>query len=627
MRKPREIKSKLGAIRNSFTDKKTIVDDVYDRYARDIESFGQKQGKKLDDYLSKRKKKKESKKDIFGELIEIVENFISIDGSYRSNDKFAIRQKIKNYARQSLEITLLTTRETIQENVKKIFFAGEGICGANERIPQDSIIIKPKEIDFLNIFTIDPKSNMGQIVYEPSSPEIGKQKVNRRLYESFTGGQYNLLKNDGSSFFTSTWNVPNQEFQISGLKQNTILEVNDFFNDYFSTIEMPDLSAITKTAVMLTIQGDGSEPIQFKLSMNNLDRMLNKLFSVCGSKKNRENIKNQNPKDSFDENEEVVEDYFDFDNIDDIDYEKEDALLRNVLKFVDCENFEISINPDNIEDFVYLSTKKTLDDLVNETLEKTANDASEQSNGTISPDTFNISLINNFILNLPKALVMNVLSPKLFLPIVVIYKLFKTAANEIIDVKELMKKLSKLFFGIIKDLFWKFVRTFWSFIKSELLLFVRFIVSQILKNKYKRNVTILTALFQMLKDIKIGSIDNCENLFDSILKTIEKATSVKGSLNVPGILLSNSDGLPGLSKQKLLLDAVEFLESNNISTGDIFGQPNNVVKLVESMFDSMLKNIDEVSYIRGSNKSAVIPTQGGPVFIPQGIITFGGKLF
>jgi hypothetical protein len=627
MRKPTEIKSKLGAIRNSFADKKTIVEDVFDRYARDIESFNQNYGKKLDEYLSKRKKKKESKKDIFSELIDIVENFISIDDSFRTNDKFAIRQKLKNYARQSLEITLLTTKETIQENVKKIFFAGEGICGANATIPDNNIVIKPKELDFLNMFTIDPSSNMGQIVYEPSAPDIGKQKVNRKLYESFNSGQYNFLKNDGSTLFTSTWNVANQEFQISGLKQSAIVEVNDFFNDYFSSIEMPDLTGITKTAMMLTIQGDGSEPLQFKVGLNNLDRLLTKLFSVCGSKKNRDELKNQNPIDSFDENEEVIEDYFDFDNIDDVDFETEDALFRNVLKFVDCDNFEIPINPEIIEDFVFLANKRTLEDLVDETLEKTANDAVEQSNESISKQTFNISLINKFILNLPKALVMNVLSPKLFLPIVVIYKLFKAAANQIIDVKDLMKKLSKLFYGIIKDLFWKFVRTFWSFIKSELLLFVRFIVSQILKNKYKRYVNILTSIFESIKDIKIGSIDNCQNLFDSILKTIEKALAAKGGFNLSGFLLSNSDLVPELNRQKLLLGAVEFLESNNISTQDIYGQKNNILTLVESVFDSFLTNIDKSSYVKGGNKTTIIPTQTGPIVIPQGIITFAGKLF
>lgn len=161
MRKVKEINSKLNAIRNSYGDRKSIVDDIYDRYLQDIGEFGQTYGKKLDEFLDKRKKKRENKKDIFEELLSIVENFISVDGKYTTNDKYKIKQKIKRYTNESISVTLESSKEIIQENVKKIFFAGEGICGANSRIPNDSITLKPSEIDFLDVLTIDLNSNMG----------------------------------------------------------------------------------------------------------------------------------------------------------------------------------------------------------------------------------------------------------------------------------------------------------------------------------------------------------------------------------------------------------------------------------------------------------------------------------
>lgn len=627
MRKPKEIKSKIDAIRNSFVDGNTIVDDTHDRYLKDLKTTEKLYKKKFDDFLDKRKKKQENRKDIFSELIDIVESFISIDNRYQNSDKYLIRQKIKQYAVESIKVTLDSSKQIIQDNVKNILFAGENICGANSLISVDNIILKPKEIDFLDLLTIDPASNMGKIVYEPISPDISKQKVNRNLYNSFINSPYDFLKNDGNTLFSVDWNSANQEYEIYGLKQNTVVEVNDFLNDYYSSIEMPDITGIIKTAMLLTIQGDDTQSLQFNVGLNNLERITSRLFAICGSPKQRNDLKNQNPIDLFDENEEDTEEYFDFDNLDGVDFESEDARIRGVIKFTDCNNFEIPVNNEIFEDFVYFSSKKNINDLVNETLEKMANDASEQSDNSIPASSFNINLINNFILNLPKGLVMNILSPKVFLPIVIIYKIFKSLTNQILDVKEFMKKLSKLFTKIIKDIFWKFIREFWSRIKAELLTFIRFIVTQIIKSKYKRYVNILTAIIQSLKKLNINTINNCENLFDNILNTIEKATTIKGRINIPGILLSNSDFLPGLSKQKLLLDTIEFLESNNINTGDIFGERNNLVKVIEGIFDSTLQNFDKYSYVKAANKDIIIPSQSGPIVIPRGLLSVVGKIF
>lgn len=196
--------------------------------------------------------------------------------------------------------------------------------------------------------------------------------------------------------------------------------------------------------MLLTIQGDSSEPIDFKISLNFLDRLLKKLFAVCGQETNRNSLRTQNPTDLFDENEEDIDSYFDFDDVDETDFDDEDARIRNILKFVDCNNFEIPVSANNIEDFVYFSNKKNLNDVVNETLEKTANDVYEKSDKSINALQFKLSLLNKFNLNLPKALILNVLTPKLFLPVVLVYKMSKSTTNIKLDVKVLLKKIIKI---------------------------------------------------------------------------------------------------------------------------------------------------------------------------------------
>ena len=46
----------------------------------------------------------------------------------------------------------------------------------------------------------------------------------------------------------------------------------------------------------------------------------------------------------FDETDEYVEYYFDFDDVEGIDLDDEDSRYRRVLRFKDCYNFEIEID-------------------------------------------------------------------------------------------------------------------------------------------------------------------------------------------------------------------------------------------------------------------------------------------
>lgn len=620
MRKVKEIKSKLGAIRTTLEDGKLNVSDVYDTYLDDLPSTDTLFGKKPDQFSSKKLKKRENKKDIFSELISIVETFVGTDKKIKLEDDFQIKQIIKQHIEDSIKETQKESLQIVQDNVKKIFFAGDGICGTNSKISLDNIKLSPKEFDFLNLLTVDPNSNTGTILYEPE-PGVSVN-FDRELYNVFTNGPFDFKKNDGDTLFSINWDSANQEYEISGLQQNA--NVVDFFNDYFSSISFPDISNITKSAMLLTIQGDKTEPLDFNISLNKLDRLLNKLFAVCGQQANRNNIKNQNPTDLFDENEEDIDSYFDFNDTDEVDFESEDARIRGVLKFVDCNNFEIQVNKNNIEDFVYFSQKKNLNDVVNETLDKVANDVYEKSDKTISAKQFKLSLLNNFNLKLPKSLILSILTPKLFFPIVVIYKIFKSVK---LDIDILLRKLSKLFFLIIKALFWKFITEFWIRIKVELLSFVRNFVIKIIKDKYKRYVDILTAILQTLKRVGIREIDNCENLFNIILLTLENAAMLKGKPKIPGLLLAAANALPGLSKTKMMADVIEFLESKNIPTGDINGDRNDLIATIDSIYGTLLTNLDKYAFVDASNKPIVLTSPSGPVIVPPGILKITGKLF
>jgi len=526
-----------------------------------------------------------------------------------------------------MRITANSTKDIVLNNVVKVFFVGEGICGTNSLININSIQLKPSEIDFMDVLTIDPNSDSGIIIYEPVSPNINKQKVNRKLFDSFTSGPYNFVSNNNKILFTTEWDSTNQTYNISGLQQSGNVDVETFFLDYYSSIELPDITGITKNAILLTLQPGDSVPLKFKNGINNLDKLVNKLFAICGNSTNRDNIKNQNPVNLFSTNEEDESTYFDFDNTEGVDFSLEDARYRSVLKFVDCDNFEVPVNENILEDFVYFADKKNIENLIDETLDKAGDDASEQSNSNIPKENFKLSLINNFILNLPKSLIMSIVTPKVFLPVVIIYKMFKSLTSQVLLIKDLMKRLFKLFSAIIKDIFWKFITEFWKRIKVELLKFVREIVTEIIKSKYARYFTILNTILLLLKKFNVTSINNCQDLFGTILSVIDKTLASKSNINIPGFLLGFSDKLPGFSKESALLNVIQRFEASGIPTGPIYNEENNIPKIMKSFMDGFFEELDKNSFVKSSNKEVTIPTPVGPIKIPPGIINSAGKLF
>jgi len=383
--------------------------------------------------------------------------------------------------------------------------------------------------------------------------------------------------------------------------------------------------------MLFTINGGAScsESTKFTKSLNISLRLIDKLLKICGGT-NRDLLKNQTPVDMFNENDEDLEFYFDFDSVEGIDLDDEDSRNRGVLKFKSCDDFEIPVSDMHIEDFIFLSRGKNVQDSVNQVLENVARDASEQSNGSLSINILLDALLNDFILYIPKMLVMSVLSAKIFLPLIVLYKIFKTGAiNVYLNAKELIKKFKKAVTKIVSDLFWFFIREFWRLIKIDLLAFVNEAVQRILKNKYKRYLLIITSLIAFLKKILENGIDNCYAIFQILLTTIEEALNQRLSVSVPSLLLLFSDKLPGYSQDRAFMNIMNRLEASGIPTGPLFGESNDIGNLVKSIIDGHTEEEDANSFVKIVLQGGTLPgppLAGGAV-IPPGLISGVGKKF
>lgn len=627
----RKLQSKIEAIKKINDRPQESFDDVSDKYLNNVPDINSIAGKKIDALNKRINQKKQNAKDIFSDMLDITNQFMGSEKNSKNNikqSKNSINQKIKKHAITAMETTLNSAKEIAVKNISESLFMGEGICGTESVFSGDTITLRPNEFDLLDSLTIDPDSSCGKIIYEPKTPDINKQKVNRNLYNAFGGTPYTFTSNNGKDLFTATWDTGNQRYNITGLTQGApgVTKVQEFISDYYSSMEFPDINHIIKTAMLLTIQGGSrcGDSKKFNLSLDKLMRLLKKLMAICNAPQNTNQV---NAIDLFDETDEDVEFYFDFDDVEGIDLDDEDARYRRVLRFKDCYNFEIPVDDTHIEDFIYLTKNKNPKLAVDDILNKVALDATQQSDTGLSILDFLNNLLNNFILSLPKALMITILSGKLFLPLVVLYKMFKSITSNL-DIKELAKKFYKAITKTVKELFWLFIREFWKLVKSDLLAFVSILVQKIIKNKYKRYLTIITALIALLKKILEQNIDNCYELFQTVLNTLNSSLSMKTPMNVPSILLTLSEGLPGFSQDRAYMNIMERLEASGIPTGPLYGESNDIGNLVKSIIDGHTEENDTNGFVKTTNSLPIISgNAGGPIVIPPGMLNIVGKSF
>jgi hypothetical protein len=602
---------------NKISDQSKNTNTLYDSIKNDLPSEKGIIPRKIGDYSDISKTKNVNKQDIFEDLIKTFEGFVGVNDN-NITERPIVKNKIRRYTEESAKTALRSSKQMFIDEIKNNFFIGDGVCGSNIIITGDTITLAPKEFDLTNMLKIDPESTSGTILYE-STEDTGEIKMNRELYNLFdsSGNTFNFDNNTGGTLFNMSWNDINQEYNISGL--TSVNKVIEFVNDYYSLIDFPNINDVIKQAMLMTIQGDGTESKTFSIGTDMLERLLNKMFSACGQQTTKLPL-NQTAVE-----EEDQESYFDFDDVEGINIDDEDARSRRVLKFVDCNNFEIPINTNHIEDFAYFSSKKNINENVTNTLNKVAIEAYEESEKSITLQNLEISLTGLYILKVPRAIISTVLSPKMIYPIVTLYKVLNNSTI-VIDVKDIMKRLSKLFFSIIKKIFWKFIKEFWGYMKKEMLIFVTKIALKIIKNKLKRWKTIIIALISLLIKLLTTTIDSCGSIYKAILDTIESALNVNVNIPIPGILLLFADSLPGYSSEKAYMNVVNNLTASGIEMGTLYGRDNKLNDMIKGILEGHTQEMDTNSYVKITLKEAVLPSSLVSTFITPGTVMGVGKV-
>jgi hypothetical protein len=509
--KQKEVTSKFKIIQQA-NELKTGVLSSIDKADGSIENFQDQIGSTLTSYASSFKKKIPNTDNIFDKITRDLDKILPKNSQ---NGESMVRK----ITRESVKETSESIKPIFLSNVRKLFFASDSelSCGIGTKMSIDDLTISPKEFDLLDTLQTDPQSGLGKIIYE-NSASTDKVKMNKVFYENFNGSPYNFTALDETNLFGIKWDSGNQVYNLSGLTANNIT-VDSFITKYYESIEFPKISDILKNTLSLVVPvgGVNTENSNYDLNLNKLMRVINKICAACPAPSN-ETLK-QNAVDQFNEGDVEIGAFFDFDDVEGIDIDDENLRYNKVLRFVDCNNYNLPVNQNIVEEFAYFSsTKNDITKEYNDAMSKIAKDAANNSLSIPFPQ-FLANLDFQTMKNLPKALLSSIFSPKMFFPIVVLWKMLKSAVSSaFISIKTLIKNLGKFVFNLLKDIFNKFLTVFWIKVKPQLALILKGLVTRLLKKSKKRYLVIIRGLIDILTALlPFVGIKSCEDFYSAIL--------------------------------------------------------------------------------------------------------------
>lgn len=481
--------------------------------------------------------------------------------------------------------------------------------------------IPVKSVDLFGSLELSPDERIGKLFYEVSATTYNQYpySMNRQLYDriqnmnqpySAVAGNNYLGTSQQNLFDISyvdsyvdpitTQTIQGSFFKVELKPRVTFPLVDEFLNDYFSTIDILDYKTFFTNLVDYVTgaisfgRGDG------KLKLSSIQKTLiimQRILGLCSD--NNEEIE-VGGTSKVSEVDNIDESFYEFN---DIDLRYIDQITSNiklgVVEFEDCDNVLVPMNLDAVltalDDLQFYEDTSDVNEI---------NDALGIIYPVVDEDpTYKLSVDSGFFEQFVKAVMNTVLSPKTILPIMIAGGMVNQPIwKQISNIEDFQKIFKNFFNGVLTKISAIFTKAVFNELKKEVKILVKLILGDIVDEKLKKKylmilsiVAIIPALTQIVKDFS-----NCRSVLDELLqllnigvrKKISAIDAAGGDLPLP--LLLSAKFLDGYSPTRSFLNTVENLEQLGIPTGPMpDGSPNEFLAAVKAMIDGNSKEIAE----------------------------------
>jgi hypothetical protein len=456
--------------------------------------------------------------------------------------------------------------------------------------------IKVKSVDLLNILTLDPKTE-GKPLYEkdPILVQNYPFSMNKELYQLIQTGQpysvdngQNYIGQSGQDLFdiqyvdqnalgeTGPWFRVDLSNRVNGVNK-----VGTFLVDYYKTIKITEPTNMI-ASIMESLSGVVSMNASFGVGQvedqSKFDILIQRILGLCFDNRSEIDVSGIAKVPELDG---VDETFFEFT---DIDLRKIDQRVTNiknkVIELEECDNILLPVDfPAVIAQINNLNLIDNNSDFINAADNLTQVLADNPQWGAGIQTNAQAALNLNFIKLIAQGIAGAFLTPKILLPI---YVMLKAIGQETTDgIKgfvDFVKQFKKFAINFISKIGALFVQELFELIKRDILLLIQRVISDIVKEKIDKRISMILKLIQLLLIVAsfISDWRKCKSVVDELLALLDLITSSLGfGGQIPLPLLFASQLLDGYSESRAFVGAIEELQKIGVPTGALpDGSPN-----------------------------------------------------
>lgn len=521
-------------------------------------------------------------------------------------------------------------------------------CSNESTYEPEDIYIKVSSIDLFKSLIIDPSTSSGKSYYELKNVDgttlsQKSRPTNKMLYQ--------LLQNPGvtlSVLYDTTYNGISSQplFDISHVtfnpqtgqngkyfkvtlisKADGIQRITDFLMDYLNTIDLIDLKGFITKLIDLVLNiftldvGFGSATID---DSSKFGLIVQRILGLCFDFDEEINVGGSVKSPEIDN---VTDTFFEFGEIDLRRIEQRTSNIKlGIVEFVDCNNVKLPItNTSYVLDTINEITEDNdANSAVDNIIDSLVNDP-RWSMDFPFPNELKLSINNDLIKNFPLAVVGSLLTPKILLPFIVMYKaLGRTFDDTAQGVMGFIKEFRKFFINVASKIGAIFVEVLFEDIKKDILRLTRSILQDIKNEAKSSEAAIILALLDtaILIVNTINDFRKCKSLLELLLQLFNLKIPKPGGI-VPPSLLPFSAALPGTSPKRQLLNSIEEMQKLGLPTGpNKDGSPNLGLQAMFSQLKGQKKDQDQNGKVEVFIPALAVAAFGGGSTIPS---TSSGK--
>ena len=498
----------------------------------------------------------------------------------------------------------LTALKNIEPKIAKIL-SEEALnavgCDQQQSFSAQTIYIKVKSIDLINLLKLSPTEDDGKPLYEKQQIDVQNYPfaMNKELYEliqngnsySTTNGQ--LYKGQSGQNLFDIQYVEQNNFSVTGpwykitlqdrigIGGGTPNKVGEFMVDYFKTIKVVDT-----TNIMANIMEALSGAISIKANagigqigdQTKFGAIVQRILGLCFDNRKEIDVSGIAKLADLDG---VDESFFEFNEIDLRKIEQTITNIKNgVIEFEGCENIKVPVNANAIfEDLNNLNFVSD-NDLV-DAMDNLTNSLINDPVWGLSPQIDVQAAVDfSFIKLMCQGIASSLLSPKILLPIYIMLKSLGQSAVDLINsFMAFIKEFKKFAINVISKVGAIFIEELFELIKKDIMALIQKVITDLIKEKIDKRLTMILKLVQLLLIVSsfISDWRRCKSVVDEILSMLSLITSSIPGLGggIPLPLLFASQLLDGYSASRAFIGAIGEFQNIGIPTGALpDGSPN-----------------------------------------------------